>query len=37
VFRVVVPTKYEYVGLGTPFAKSVYLILDSKEERVGLG
>jgi hypothetical protein len=32
-----VPATLPYIALGTPFAKSYYIVLDRDFDRVGLG
>jgi len=35
VFRVLVPNDANYIGVGTPFLKSVYTVLDRETDRIG--
>ena len=37
IFRIIVVQDLQYVGIGTPFLKSVYTVLDHDQDKVGFG
>ncbi len=37
VFRVLLPDSLQYVGLGLPFFRSVYVVLNRENDTVGIG